>query len=76
MECEKFYDYLDYWISLEVVKLCKFYSCFFEVSLEKFGLKLENVMFVGDFLEYDVNGVFLFGMCIVLIKNGDEFVFF
>ncbi len=72
VEREQLHDYLDHWTSSEAAQSCKPHSRFFEVSLEKSGLNPENVMFVGDSPEHDVNGASPFGMRTVLIKNGGE----
>ncbi len=72
VERERLHDYLDHWTSSEAARSCKPHRRFFEVSLEKAGLRPEEVLFVGDSPEHDVNGASPLGMRTVLIRNGDE----
>lgn len=64
--------YLDHWTSSEEAKSCKPHRAFFEMSLEKAGLAPEEVLFVGDSPEHDVNGASAIGMRTVLVRNGDS----
>lgn len=67
---EVLHDYLDHWTSSEAAGSCKPHKTFFEVSLEKSGLSAEQVLFVGDSPEHDVNGASAMGMRTALVRNG------
>ncbi|NKB98726.1 MAG: HAD-IA family hydrolase [Pseudomonadales bacterium] len=66
------HDYLDHWTSSEAAGSCKPHETFFAVSLEKSGLNAEQVLFVGDSPEHDVNGASAIGMHTALVRNGGK----
>ena len=72
VERESLSDWLHHWTSSEAAQSCKPHARFFEVSLEKSGLNPEEVLFVGDSPEHDVNGASALGMRTVLVRNGDD----
>ncbi len=64
---EGLHEYLHDWTSSEAAGSCKPHLKFFEVSIEKSGLAAENVLFVGDSPEHDIQGAHAAGMQTVLI---------
>ena len=64
-------NYLDHWTSSEAAQSCKPHAKFFEVSLDKSGLAAEQVLFVGDSPEHDINGAKPLGFQTVLVQNGN-----
>ena len=72
VEREGLGDFLHHWTSSEAAGSCKPHARFFEVSLEKSGLKAHEVLFVGDSPEHDVNGASAMGMRTALVRNGDK----
>lgn len=61
---------LDHWTSSEAARSCKPDRRFFEMALRKAGLQAEEVLFVGDSIEQDVQGAHRVGMTTVLITEG------
>jgi 2-haloalkanoic acid dehalogenase type II len=64
--------YLDHWTSSEAARSCKPDRRFFEVALQKSGLRAEEVLFVGDSLEQDIHGAHGLGIRTVLISEHDR----
>lgn len=64
------HQWLDHWTSSEAAQSCKPDPRFFDIALEKSGLAPENVLFVGDSLEQDIQGAHNAGMNTVLITEG------
>lgn len=55
-------DLLDHWTSSEEARSCKPDPAIYHYALKKSGLKLEDVLFVGDSLHHDVAGAAAVGM--------------
>ncbi len=68
---EGLHQVLDDWTSSEEAQSCKPHHKFFEHCLEKSNLSPDQVLFVGDSPEHDINGSLALGMRAVLLKNGD-----
>jgi putative hydrolase of the HAD superfamily len=66
---EAFARHLDHWTSSEAARSCKPHRRFFEVCLEKSGLAAQDVLFVGDSPEHDIDGANALGMRTVLVVN-------
>ena len=67
------HHYLDHWTSSETAQSCKPHRRFFELCLEKSGLAAQDVLFVGDSPEHDIDGAARVGMKTALIVNeGNE----
>lgn len=62
---------LDHWTSSEEAQSCKPHARFFEVALEKAGCSADEVLFVGDSPEHDIDGAKAVGMRAVLIREAD-----
>ena len=62
---------LDHWTSSEEAQSCKPHARFFEVALEKAGCTADEVLFVGDSPEHDIDGAKSAGMRAVLIREVD-----
>jgi HAD superfamily hydrolase (TIGR01509 family) len=62
---------LDHWTSSEEAQSCKPHARFFEVALEKASCSADEVLFVGDSPEHDINGAKSVGMRTVLIREAD-----
>ena len=60
---------LDDWTSSEEARSCKPDRAFFELALEKAGRRPDEVLFVGDSPEHDVQGARAVGMTSVLIAE-------
>lgn len=60
-------EVLDHWTSSEEARSCKPDPRFFELALEKAGCRAEDVLFVGDSPEHDVQGAKGVGMTAVLL---------
>ncbi len=60
-------EVLDHWTSSEEAKSCKPDRVFFELALQKAGVAPEQVLFVGDSPEHDIQGARNVGMTSVLI---------
>ena len=56
------HDYLDHWTSSEEAQSCKPDSGIYHYCLEKAGLSVADVLFVGDSLHHDVAGAASVGM--------------
>lgn len=70
---EQLHAYFDHWTSSEAARSCKPHRRFFEVAVEKSGLKPDRVLFVGDSPEHDVIGANAVGMRTALIvEDGIE----
>ena len=67
VERERLDRYLHHWTSSEAAGSCKPHGQFFQVSLQKSGLAPEEVLFVGDSPEHDVQGAHEAGMRTALI---------
>ncbi len=63
------HEYLDHWTSSETAQSCKPHARFFEMCLAKSGLAAEEVLFVGDSPEHDIDGAARVGMKTALILN-------
>ena len=63
------HTWLDHWTSSEAARSCKPHARFFEICLEKSGLAPEEVLFVGDSPEHDIDGAARVGMRTALIVN-------
>ncbi|MCK9284306.1 MAG: HAD family hydrolase [Rhodocyclaceae bacterium] len=61
--------WLDHWTSSEAAQSCKPHRRFFELALEKSGLRSDQVLFVGDSREHDILGAHALGMKTVLISE-------
>lgn len=68
---EGLHRWLSHWTSSEEAQSCKPDRRFFDLALEKSGLTPEQVLFVGDSPEHDVQGAFEVGMKTVLITPPD-----
>ncbi len=64
---EGLHRYLDHWTSSEAAQSCKPHRGFFELCLQKSGLRAEQVLFVGDSPEHDIAGAAALGMRTALI---------
>jgi FMN phosphatase YigB (HAD superfamily) len=62
---------LDHWTSSEEAQSCKPHPRFFEVALEKARCSADEVLFVGDSPEHDINGAKAVGMRAALIREPD-----
>jgi 2-haloalkanoic acid dehalogenase type II len=62
-------EHLDHWTSSEEAQSCKPHRRFFELCLEKSGLNANDVLFVGDSPEHDIEGADAMGMHTVLVVN-------
>ena len=62
---------LDHWTSSEEAQSCKPHARFFEVALEKASCTADEVLFVGDSPEHDINGAKAVGMRAALIREPD-----
>ena len=71
VEREALHRWLDHWTSSEEARSCKPHARFFELALEKAGLAPQDVLFVGDSPEHDVQGAHEAGMQTVLIGDPD-----
>ena len=60
-------ELLDHWTSSEEARSCKPDPGFFHLALEKAGRSPEEVLFVGDSREHDIQGARNVGMTSVLI---------
>lgn len=72
VERGQLHRWLDHWTSSEAARSCKPDRRFFEVALQKSGLSAEQVLFVGDSLEQDIQGAHAIGMTTVLISEADD----
>jgi putative hydrolase of the HAD superfamily len=70
IEREGLERYLDHWTSSEAAQSCKPDRRFFEVALERSGLRAADVLFVGDSPEHDIIGASAVGMRTALILDG------
>ncbi|MDD5175314.1 MAG: HAD family hydrolase [Sterolibacterium sp.] len=64
--------WLTHWTSSEAAQSCKPDRRFFEIALKKSGLSPDQVLFVGDSLEQDIQGAHAVGMTTVLISEIDQ----
>lgn len=71
VERAELHRWLDHWTSSEEARSCKPDRRFFEVALDKSGLRPTEVLFVGDSLEQDIQGAHDVGMRTVLISESD-----
>ena len=71
VEREGLHRWLDHWTSSEEARSCKPHAQFFELALEKSGLAPDEVLFVGDSPEHDVQGAHDAGMRTVLVRTQD-----
>lgn len=62
-------EVLDHWTSSEEARSCKPDSGFFRLALEKAGCRADEVLFVGDSREHDIQGARRVGMKSVLISE-------
>ncbi len=69
IERERLDRWLTHWTSSEAAQSCKPDLRFFEVALEKSGLGVDEVVFVGDSLEQDILGAHTLGMTTVYIAD-------
>lgn len=60
-------ELLDHWTSSEEAQSCKPDRAFFELALKKAGRAPEEVIFVGDSPEHDIQGARRMGMTSILI---------
>lgn len=66
-------EVLHHWTSSEEARSCKPDSGFFHLALQKAGCRAEEVVFVGDSREHDIQGARKVGMTSVLIvEAGNE----
>ena len=72
VERGQLHRWLDHWTSSEAALSCKPDRRFFEVALRKSGLSANEVLFVGDSLEQDIQGAHTVGMSTVLIAEADQ----
>ena len=63
--------YMDHWTSSEAAQSCKPDGKIFQICLEKAQLNAEEILFVGDSLEQDIQGAHDAGMKTVLISETD-----
>jgi len=63
--------WLTHWTSSEAARSCKPDRRFFDVALQRSGLSANQVLFVGDSLEQDIQGAHAAGMTTVLISEID-----
>ena len=61
--------YLHHWTSSEEAQSCKPHRAFFESCLRKSGLAAEDILFVGDSPEHDIEGAGALGMQTALITD-------
>jgi len=71
VERGQLHRWLTHWTSSEAARSCKPHRQFFDVALEKSGLSADQVLFVGDSLEQDIQGAHAVGMTTVLISEVD-----
>ncbi|MFY9329324.1 MAG: HAD family hydrolase [Georgfuchsia sp.] len=64
--------WLTHWTCSETAQSCKPDRRFFEIALKKSGLAADQVLFVGDSLEQDIEGAHATGMATVLITEIDQ----
>jgi HAD superfamily hydrolase (TIGR01509 family) len=64
--------WLSHWTSSEAARSCKPDQRFFDIALEKSGLKPDQIVFVGDSPEQDILGAHIAGMGTVLIAESDQ----
>ena len=69
VEREQLAQHMNHWTSSEEAQSCKPHHRFFEVCLEKSGLAPQEVLFVGDSPEHDINGAHRLGMRTALVLN-------
>jgi HAD superfamily hydrolase (TIGR01509 family) len=69
VERGQLHRWLDHWTSSESARSCKPDRRFFEIALAKSGLSAEQVLFVGDSLEQDIQGAHAVGMTTALITE-------
>lgn len=65
----RLHEVLDHWTSSEEARSCKPDPGFFRVALEKAGRRPDEVLFVGDSPEHDVQGASRAGMDTALIAE-------
>lgn len=61
--------WLTHWTSSEEARSCKPDRRFFDIALQKSGLRAAEVLFVGDSLEQDIQGAHAVGMTTALIAD-------
>ena len=66
---EGLHQYFDHWTSSQAAQSCKPHRGIFELCLEKSGLAANEVLFVGDSPEHDIDGAAWVGMKTALILN-------
>ncbi len=71
IERAEFHRWLDHWTSSEAAQSCKPDQRFFDIVLDKSGLRPEEILFVGDSMEQDILGAHIAGMKTVLIAEDD-----
>ena len=69
IERGQLHRWLTHWTSSEAAQSCKPDKRFFEFALKKSGLSADQVLFVGDSLEQDIQGAHAVGMTTVLISE-------
>lgn len=71
VERGELHRWLTHWTSSEAARSCKPDRRFFEIALEKSGLAANQILFVGDSLEQDIQGAHAMGMKTALITELD-----
>jgi len=69
VERAQLHRWLTHWTSSEAARSCKPDRRIFELALEKSGLAVDEVLFVGDSPEQDIQGAHAVGMATVLITE-------
>ncbi len=69
VERGQLHRWLTHWTSSQEAQSCKPDRRFFEIALQKSGLAADQVMFVGDSLEQDIQGAHAMGMTTVFISE-------
>ena len=72
VERAELHRWLDHWTCSETAQSCKPDKRFFEIALQKSGLSADQVLFVGDSREQDIQGAHSVGMRTVLISETDQ----
>jgi HAD superfamily hydrolase (TIGR01509 family) len=69
VERGQLHQWLTHWTSSQEAQSCKPDKRFFEIALQKSGLTADQVLFVGDSLEQDIQGAHAIGMTTVFISE-------
>jgi 2-haloalkanoic acid dehalogenase type II len=72
VERAELHRWLDHWTCSETAQSCKPDKRFFEIALQKSGLSADQVLFVGDSREQDIQGAHSVGMRTVLISETNQ----